>query len=88
MAAQVPDSISMRYVQGSQSLMLLYFSTQTVANADTVDLSGYFSTVLDAFFIPNTAQTCGRTLSGTGNTLFTAAFGGTVNGTLHVLGNP
>lgn len=86
MPAKTPDSISMRYVEGSHCKFYLTFSSTTLDNGDTVDVSPYVSTVLHAWFTPTTAQTVARTISGT--TVTHVAGGNGLAGVMVVEGNP
>ena len=82
-----PDSISLRHVDGSTSSFILYFSTQVVTDADTVDVSGFLTTVDDAWFTPsNLKPGVGVDISGTTLTMRVSA--GTPLGRLHIVGNP
>lgn len=92
MAAKTPDSGTaiIRVVTGSVATFYLPFSgSNNLDDGDTVDLSPYCSTVINAFYTPDTAVAVGRTLTGTGNVTFTAKCASNdLTGILTVIGNP
>jgi hypothetical protein len=93
MAAKTPDSGTpiIRVVAGSVAWFFLPFSgSNNLDDGDTVDLSPYCSTVINAWFDCDAATgTPGRTLTGTGNVTFTVKLGANdQTGILTVVGNP
>lgn len=90
MSLKTPDSFSDPISLGSVTMFVLTFNPTLVTANDTVNVSPFVSTLVDAVFTPDEdVEFCGTSFSGTTVTLAVSSISfGATTGKLKIIGNP